>query len=156
VCYATYSLAESYVSYSKSRHIERLLDAVDLYRNTGTSQLCGLAYRASRKSMLINGSSPTTHASCPGGIVSTSPGRNLVEGQSLPTRFIAFRLFGIFRQSRQRGYPPERSPFRINGSHTKFREATVHEEIGSRSNQRPFVRASRLPSTIVERAHAPG
>src|SRR6266436_4082905 len=42
----------------------------------GTTQLCCLAYRASPKSMLINGSSPTTHASCPGGIDPTSPGPN--------------------------------------------------------------------------------
>src|SRR5271166_4753378 len=42
------------------------------------TQLCCLAYRyrASPKSMLINGSSPTTHASCPGGIDPTSPGPN--------------------------------------------------------------------------------
>ena len=48
----------------------------DLTPTLGTTQLRGLGYRASPKSMLINGSSPTTHASCPGGIDPTSPGPN--------------------------------------------------------------------------------
>jgi hypothetical protein len=52
--------------------------------------------------------------------------------------------------------PPEGKVKLVHESRADFREATMLEEIGSRSNQRPFVRASRVPSTIVEQAHAPG
>jgi hypothetical protein len=41
---------------------------------TGTTQLCRLAYRASPKSILMKGWSPRVHASCPGGIEPTLPG----------------------------------------------------------------------------------